>query len=1165
MATYISKQSGLWSSATTWLTAAAGQTTPTANAGAPPQSGGGDKFIIRGNHTVEYDVVGVFGDGAFTSTILAENANDATILTSAGIVLSAGNIKCSRTQSTSLTANGNIFVNWGTGIPTFDWGTSTDPISADGVTAKVTFGLPSDTTANRYGLINKAGTQSDAGVQSSSITVCGRNKTRNTTLTTNHTAGTNVLTVADATNWEIGDILVVEVSYLANPLRTNTIGTITNINGNQITIDSNLVDNIAAGMYVGNMSSNVTFTPGRYVPSSTTACNSFGIIFNANGNNSFYEFKNCSFHHFTGNTGNDNSGFLNLNDCTYQRRVVEIDNIALYTTNTNTVRTIGILQNFGATYPTSIKNAAIYLGNTVSTFNAPNAFQIRQNAAVDISDCVIYRAMRGFVLLSGPGPVKINNVRAFCGYSFMGDATLSNKVEIYDSHIRVNRGQNGTASIISVGTTYDKITLENCYIQGINNANLNALMLSQSETAGGLHTFNNCILSSMDIKVQDNLATAKTHIANVYSRNKNSLQNYRFNSYFTLSGNNSVRNRGVASYEIAALKPVGTSVNTVFDYIVTEKVPSTTNIPQRYIGYIKYDAVYGNSDLPYIKITDGALTTSVTQTFSCSPTPNEWQKFDLTVTPVIDGDLTITLTAKTSSLAARVYLDGLTFKPICRDARHYGFVFDSFPYRTENTLTTLTENQVSAISTVNNLDYLYDASNYWSVTNPSLTAYTDLYTQDGNILDFGSKNIVVDNSASEAFSYVDASSTLTLKTPLLSSGSNFIGLRTTGNIYLSGGSSIGDIDIYGNVFQATPVSLSGIYMEGTLAYNTDSNTTIEYTDCTMDTVQNDGSGIVTIKKTNSTIANGSDVEIVDFIPTILNVTLNGGYLAIYDDTGTRQYYQNTDGTIVLPSNATGTWTYKIARYGYQFIQGSFVVDPNTGATIEIAPSYTPDNFVTSNPAIVAAYTDLNTSERIYNYLNYWTTTSSGIDYVPFYSKAFGSITINKNVTLDATAGSILTYNGSTLLTLKCTGLSEDIIFVSNGNIIAQNGTTYSDDVKIRAANLNSEFILGGVTSLTLFPTENDRDNNTNEGDTLTGTIYRFLYGDVVNGVTLSGTIYAKVDVAGTILLYSDAITTGRNELEFGTTGTLQQIINNQKVINQGIQKASILVPHTTNI
>jgi hypothetical protein len=1166
MATYISKQSGLWSSASTWLTAAAGQTTPTANAGAPPQSGGGDKFIIRGNHTVEYDVVGVFGDGAFATAPLAEGATNATILNSSCIVLSAGNLKCSRTQSTSLTSNGSIFVNFGTGIPTLDWGSSTDPISSAGITAEITFGLPSDTTGNRYGLINRSGAVSDgttaSGIQQSSITICGRSKTRNTTLTTNHTAGTNILNVADTTNWEIGDILVVEVPRLVSSttLLSNTIGTITNINGNAVTINSTLNDNISAGFYVGNMSSNITFKPGYFVPNSTTACNSFGFNFDANGNNSLYEIKNCSFHNFSGNNGGG-IGCIGLNNNTYQRRPVTIDNIGIYSTTSGTQYPGGVFQAYGATYTTTIKNIAFYGGNNVTSI----AFSCRLNGTSNISDSVLYRCARVSSITNGFLGLTLSRVRAFCTDYVYGAAVNALKIQNYDSLFRVNKPGGGYFYILGAGTVYDTVLFENCIIEMLNQANPLASVAAPSETASGTYTLNNCILSAVKPALIDNLATTKDFASNIYARNKNPLENFRFNSYYSLSGNYSMRNRGIASYEIAALKPTSASLKTVYDYIVTEKIASKTGIPQRYVGYLRYNTIYGGVDLPYITITDEALTTSVTQTFSCSPMSNEWQKFDLTVTPVIDGDLTLTVTAKTSSLAARVYLDGLTFAPICRDARHYGFVFDSFPYRTVNTLTTLMENQVSAISTVNNLDYLYDASNYWSVTNPSLTAYTDLYTQDGNILDFGSKNIVINNSASTGFAYASASSTLTIKTPLLSGGNNFIGLRTTGNIYLSSGSTIGEIDIYGNLFQATPVSLSGIYMEGTLAYNTNSNTTIEYTDCTMDTVQNDGTGIITIKKTNSTITNGSDAEIVDFIPTILNVNLNGGYLAIYDDTGTRQYYQNTDGTIVLPSNATGTWTYKIARYGYQFIQGSFVVDGNTGATIEIAPSYTPDNFVTSNPATVAAYTDLNTSEKIYNYLNYWTTTTSGIDYVPFYGKAFGSITINKNVTLDATAGSILTYNGSTLLTLKCSGLSEDILFVSNGNVVAQNGTTYSDDVKIRATNINSELILGGVTSLTLFPTENDRDNNTNEGDTLTGTIFRFLYGDVVNGVTLSGTIYAKVDVAGTILLYSDAITTGRNELEFGTTGTLQQIINNQKVINQGIQKASILVPHTTNI
>jgi hypothetical protein len=983
-------------------------------------------------------------------------------------------------------------------------------------------------------------------------------------LTVDHEKTTTTLYVADATNWEKDDILVLEVPRLAlngGSVLSNDIRTITNVNGNTITINSSLTENLSAGMYVGNMSSNITIRPGYSIVGGSTNCNATGLVLHINGNSSFYEIKNCSFINFGGTASG--GAIINFKNFAYSRSNPVIENIAVYCNNSTT--NVAFQKQYGNnSYFTDIRNVAYYAG----TSNNSDFTFLRTNANIDLKDSVIYKSGRISSITGTILSCRISNIRAFTTQRAFGDNAVLNNLSVYNSFIR-NNPTAATTSFITVANAYNLALFENCNIHSQSNVSgggTNAYT-GNAEGATGNLIFKNCSLSGINTEANNNLPSDKLYAVNVTYKNQNKLLNYRFNTFYTLSANYSIRNRGIASYESKATKPNSGGVFSTYPYLYYEKIPAKADIPQRYIGYIKYDSTYANNsnNLPYITFTDELNTSSVTQTFSCSPTPNVWQKFDLTITPAVDGDVTMTFNGQTNALVGKAFLDGLTFDPICPNARHYGFVFDAFPYRTENTLTTLTENQVSAISTVNNLDYLYDASNYWSVTNPSLTAYTDLYTEDGNILDFGSKNIIIDNSASTGFAYASASSTLTLKTPLLSSGSNFIGLRTTGNIYLSSGSTIGEIDIYGNVFQATPVSLSGIYMEGILAYNTDSNTTIEYTDCAMDTVQNDGTGIITIKKTNSTITNGSDAQIVDFIPTILNVTLNGGYLAIYDNTGTRPYYQNTDGTIVLPSNATGTWTYKIAKYGYQYIQNSFVVDPNTGATIEINPSYTPDNFVTSNIATVSSYGDLNSSEKIYNYLNYWTTTSSGIDYVPFYSKAFGSITINKNVVLDATAVSVLSYDGSSILTLKCSGLDEDILFASNSSITNVNGTTYSDDVKIRATNLNSELILGGITSFTLYPTLSDRNNNTSIGPVLTGTIDRFLYGSVSTGVTLSGGMYARVVASSTTLLYENTFSLGRNELEFGTTGTLQQIISNQKIINQGIQKASILVPHTTNI
>ncbi len=1137
MATYISKQSGLWSSVSTWLTAANGTTTPTADAGQVPQSGGGDKIIIRGADTVvEYDVVGVFGDG--TASPIPPNAisTDAQLLTNA-ICLSGGKLKASRTVSTSLTADGSISINnrnnaW------FDWGTSSDPISANGVTAELVQGVAA--TATRFGISVRSTQNPDNGVEYSSVTFCGRNKTRNTQLDGPHSTGTNTLSVLDCTNWDVGDILVLEPPFIPAPATPNILATITNINGNVVTINTTLNANFPSGVYVGNFSSNVTIRPGIESISNGSS-NGYGLFINANGNSSLYDIRNCSFTGFHGVYGGGGIIFV---AATYARRSVNIDSVSFYSPR-NVFHTTFALGG-GVAYPTIINNVACYCGVQTTS----RGIGMGSGSSANISNSCIYRTAYG-IDSRGCFDLNINNVRTFTTNSLFGDALQAARINILDSYFRINNAN----SVFRLGPgIFDKVTVRNTYLDSVNGP-----FVAISESSTGLMSFINCTtVLSIPLITVGTLKTSKQFVLNAYSLQKNRLSNSRNNSWVALSGNYSVRNRGLASYQF-------NSRISNEPFYISEKIPAKANIPQRYIGYLKYDPVYGGENLPYITFTDEFSNPAVTQQFNCETLPDQWQKFDLTVTPVNDGDLTMTVFAKTSSTAARIYLDGLTFDPINPGSRHYGFVFDPFTYKTVDTLTTLSESQASAISTVNNLDYLYDTSNYWSVTNPTLSTYIDLYTRDGNILDFGSKNIVIDNSVPEALSYVNASNTLTIKTPLLSSGSNFIGLKTTGNIYLSSGSTMEKIDIYGNVFQAAPSNLSEIYMEGTLVYNTDSNTTIEYTDCTMDTVQNDGTGIITIKKTNSTIANGLDAEIVDFVPTILNVTLGGGYLAIYDNTGTKQYYQNTDGTIVLPSDATGSWTYRVAKYGYSLIQGSFEVNPSTGATITISPNFIPDIFVTSNIETVSSYNDLNTTEKIYNYLNYWTTTSPGIDYIPFYSKAFGSITINKNVTLDATAGSMLSYDGSSNLTLKCSSLSEDILLVSDGNISNVNGTSYSDDVKIRAINIDSEIILENIISITLYPTKNDRDNNTNIGPILTGTIYRFLYGSTMSGVTLSGALHTRVTTAGVSLFYDGFVAQGRNIIDLGTTGTLQQIIGNQKIMNIGIQKASKLIPHTTNI
>jgi hypothetical protein len=112
--------------------------------------------------------------------------------------------------------------------------------------------------------------------------------------------------------------------------------------------------------------------------------------------------------------------------------------------------------------------------------------------------------------------------------------------------------------------------------------------------------------------------------------------------------------------------------------------------------------------------------------------------------------------------------------------------------------------------------------------------------------------------------------------------------------------------------------------------------------------------------------------------------------------------------------------------------------------------------------------------------------------------------------------------------------------------------------------LDSELIFTGADSITFYQTENDRDRLQNPGPVTYGGSLRFKYGQTYSGVTLSGDRYARVVVGGIVLSNTVSIIKGHNVIDFGTAGQLQVLLINQGTINRGIQKASILVPHTTN-
>ena len=1134
MATYISNGTGDWTTTGVWLTAADGALVPTAAAGFAPQSGARDRIIIRSPHTITYNTSGVFGNGGSGNNFGTTTQN---ILT-ASMILSGGRLRASRTVNTALTALGTIWVDANGSF--WDWGTATDPVSA--VTATIAM---SGVSAGASGMVVRGSTSSLTLTNSACF--WGLEKTRNTFLTLSADANANTITVDNVYNWKIGDELVIESDTIAT---TRTLSGVriqgfSGVGNKTISISPNLNFARLSGTRVGNFTSTVSYG----TLASSPFC--FGIILE-----SLF-------------LGNHQFGYMTINDFGQYWRDTVVPYIIVtqaginYTASSNKTQPPFKGIAYVQTRTPSVAMAGIGITNTgtdeilIDDFAAnvvPTGTTVSQaiyfgtDAFVRLTNSVFYRCFNAIypnALLKGSvNNCYINSEDVSIGYGNTSSNT-NRGVQLLVSNSKIKTNNN-----LLLTDGFLNIEFNNCDIQTRQSNSI----ARASTNAYGTTTLTNCALSgSSPYTIQSNTRTIRDYNFNIFNVN-NDKNLITFNYYHYAQANSSIRKNGITSF---AITPKAS--NEAFVKIFT--APAIQGVTQKIKGNLRFDSNYGTATPPSITFGNAVNDT----TFTCPAVANTWHSFEYDLTPIITGDIEIKISGQSTNTNGFVYVDGLMLDPFVKSVRWYGYEVDKNFYRTIDTLTTLTENQVSSVD-ITNLDRLYDASNYWTINNPLSTSYLDLYTKNGDILNFGNKNIVFNNSASTNFAYASASNTITIKTPLLSSGNNFIGLRTTGTISISSNSNVGYVDIYGNINQQTPTSLSGVYMEGTLSYNTGADTSIEYIDCSMDTVQNLGGGFITIKKTNSTITNGNDPEILDYVPTLLDIrNLYDGSIAIFDNTGTRRYYQNApaDNIIVLPSTATGTWRYHVARYGFAFIQENFIVD---GGTKTINPDYNPDTFVTGDSTTTAAYTDLNSTQRIYNYLSYYTTTSEGIEYDPFYDKAFGSITINKNVTLNATAVPVFSYNGTNLVTLKCTSLNEDVLFVSSNNVTYINGTTLSDDVRVRAANLDSELLMSGVTTLTLYPSPQDRDDNTDAGEILTGTIYRFLYGSTTPlGVLLENFIYNRVNVSGTILLNDTAIVTGRNVLQFETTGTLQQIINNQKTINIGIQKASKLIPHTTNI
>lgn len=327
----------------------------------------------------------------------------------------------------------------------------------------------------------------------------------------------------------------------------------------------------------------------------------------------------------------------------------------------------------------------------------------------------------------------------------------------------------------------------------------------------------------------------------------------------------------------------------------------------------------------------------------------------------------------------------------------YGFVSSTYTFSstelssvavslsTDLSITQESAATVSAYTTISDVDKFYDYAAYYETTATGIGA-ARLAAKQGEYVDLGAYNLTFATSGSA----LSVSGT----TITINAGSTFA---------------------IGSTFQAG-VTTTGSFSTGT--------TTLTY----------------------PALVNSSQGQ-----NYWLNVTIpSGSALYIADNTGATYDYIGTSGTTYsknIAAGSTGTWTCKVAKYGFN--SSSFTFSPAGGGVNVQVVSLATDVSVTDTVANVATYTKLDTLDKLYDYAAYYETTSTGISRSRLLTKAGNSISSTLPVTLTNTGSIFRVLSGSNVLNLNTGILLSGVTFTDG--IISSGATTLSSGTQATTA------------------------------------------------------------------------------------------------------------------
>lgn len=331
-------------------------------------------------------------------------------------------------------------------------------------------------------------------------------------------------------------------------------------------------------------------------------------------------------------------------------------------------------------------------------------------------------------------------------------------------------------------------------------------------------------------------------------------------------------------------------------------------------------------------------------------------------------------------------------------------------------------------------------------------------------------------------------------------------IKSTGT--LTAGGAMSSLSVQGNVTQQTPTNLSKVTITGNLTYNSAANITVTLTNTTIaGTISNSGAGAVTVISKGTTSIGTVGTRVTSVLSSTLTLgTSSGDTVGIYNASGAQVDLTVASGEYTLnTSGGVGVYTGVVERYGY--VRQSFTFSPSVG---DAAPNliFVPDVKITqTDKATVAAYTDMSSPSRAYDYEAYARTAD------PKYSLAsmdgsrvsYGSTA----VVLDATASAVRSYNAtSNTLTYKCTSMTADAYDgIKTSSTISLVGGATSKAVLIDSSGTRSTLTITDAVDGLVVKVIKDATGDTVSSGTATGNSLDLSYSLPAGTNSLSVSVY----------------------------------------------------------